>query len=315
MIDFIKFPTIRADYDVNLIRKWVRHFPELENAEYIIWEKLHGCNFQVFIDKNRMVCSSRNEVLEPDTKFYGYQNMVEEYDEVWDTFKSLSVMTGETYRIYGEYFGRGIMSGVDYGDRKRFKIFSIYANDKRLDPKHMIEILENLKLSHMLCPILGIVKGLQNALDFDIKINSHMSDKEDNLIEGIVIIPYVDIRFDGNGSCFSLKKKNDKFKERATKTRTIVDDKPEEIQELRAEFQSFITKPRADNIMSKFGMIDDSHDVGKYIKYLIEDARSEFLEEFDIKSLTKDEMKYIFNAGKIASEIIFDYLKRGNINE
>lgn len=116
--------------------------------------------------------------------------------------------THTSMRVYGELFGGKIQKGVDYGKEKQFKIFNIYLNGILQTPLSVRSILHESDISmESYVPIIKIVKGIINVIEFDTKFNSKILNKEDNICEGIVAKPLDGIYENENGSIFFIKKK------------------------------------------------------------------------------------------------------------
>lgn len=155
-----------------------------------------------------------------------------------------------------------------------------------------------------LVPIHGTVDGLQNALDVnEIFITLVGVQKEGNEAEGIVIKP-ICVYEDHNGSVFYLKKKNPKFQERAHAPKEVVLDT--ELNTWKSLFRAYITENRLDNLFSKMGVIQDKSQIGAYLKALIDDAREDFLKDYD--NVPEDKMKQICNIGSLGATMLMKRL-------
>jgi hypothetical protein len=134
--------------------------------------------------------------------------------------------------------------------------------------------------------------------------------KKGNIMEGAVIKPYFKVYIDGNGTPFMLKKKNQKFLEKASakKERKPLSTK---VAILNANFKAFITETRLQNIFSKWGEISAPNEIGDYIKYMLADAKEDWAKEHDkhvLADLDKKEIKQVFNVGSTIANMLKKYL-------
>jgi len=155
----------------------------------------------------------------------------------------------------------------------------------------------------------GECKGLESALAFDTKFNSWVLGKPDNLCEGVVIQPRDKVYYDRHGeSPFILKKKNAEFKEKEQAKKVRVVDT--EVERLNAEFASYVTDNRLQAVFSKEGEIESPKQIGSYIKLVMEDAKVDFLKDFegDVAATSKAQQKQIFNVSKTIAGMLKTYL-------
>ena len=81
-------------------------------------------------------------------------------------------------------------------------------------------------------------------------------------------------------------------KSKAKERKEHVPDHP-----LKAEFLTYINENRLESVFSKYGVIEKPQQIGEYIRYMLEDAKEDFLKDNDVSVLHKETLKEIFNAG------------------
>lgn len=300
---FIKYGSIKNDY-LGYNRQ-LDKCPELFNAKFILQEKIHGCNLQfIFEPQKDIVIASRNQVIGyyPNNigTFFGLQSILPQYKGLLEKLSEFCDKLNRKVNVYCEFFGNGIQKEVYYGPSKYIRVFDILVDDD-LSPKEIQEMFQEWGFEHLLVPTIKYIKGIENCMLFDTKINTTLSVRNNNTMEGVVIKPY-EGRY---GTEFYLKKKNIAFLERKKKKK-LKKFNPEN-QEIQEELKKYITKARMWNIFSNYGCIEDISQLGKFIKLILEDAKKDFLEENDFEC-TK-ENKRAFNVSKDIVDLLKEYLK------
>jgi Rnl2 family RNA ligase len=305
---FQKWPSIENSYQNKYIDYWFRRFPSLQEANYIITEKLHGSNIQIIVYKDSYQLASRNRILDPSENFYNIWEVVKDYECIIKFIQKTYLKEQYTYvNLYGELIGPGIQKGVEYGSNKQIRFFGLRIDGKLKGFPTILNIFTLYGDRSSLVPIISNRSTLQEAIDFDVeKLTTYINPKEDNIAEGIVIQP-ISLRYDGQ-SYFFLKKKAENFKEknraRKSKPSPCI---PSELQELKSSFENYINENRINSVFSKEGIIDDPKDIGKYIKLVMDDVMLDFMKENDISNIGKKYLKIIFKDG---GKLIIPYLRR-----
>lgn len=326
---FIKFPSIKNTYSALHIQKWLKLFPELNNATYAITEKLHGTNTQLIFDKeqygDKVLLGTRTQVL-PDSE--NHYNIMDVYssDKYQTAVQTIQKHIGnDTVNLYGEFFGPGICKNIDYGE-KQIRFFAMMVNGRLMSHNDLRAKFTFLGLDpdSYLVPLVGLVDGLQQALNFDItelvsaftpdgmyKTKQHNTVNSYNLAEGIVIYP-ADLVFTYGHSCFILKKKNEWAREHIKKKNPSKKIKPS-IKTLRNDFERYITKARMESAFSKYGArIQDTREYNIFIPMIINDAKEDFMEDFSDElakvAPSKDELRFIYNTGGIVAKLLTEEL-------
>jgi len=306
---FKRWPSIENSYRQKHIAWFLERYPELADETFVITEKLHGSNFQWYFQPGKPVqAGSRNNFLDIAGSFQGapIPSLMEAHASLLDMMQSWVDKANVTVRLFGELFGQGIQKGVNYGDGKHILYFGLMINDELVP----FAELEAMLAPCYLVPIVAKVKGLKAALEFDTKFDSLILGEPDNICEGVVIQPYAKVYTDtdGHGSPFMLKKKNEEFKEKAkAKAPRIVDS---EVERLHAEFVSYITDNRLQSVFSKHSEIENSSQIGDYIRWVLADAKEEFLKDFgdDLSALDRKQQKSVYNVGGMIANMLKKYL-------
>lgn len=317
---FHKYSSIENIWYQKEIDWWLEMFPHLKDAEYILTEKIDGCNTSIVIEPDGCYyLAGRSGIINPKENFYNFNFIVErKYIDVINTFIEYAIEWNSSLNIYGEFFGTGIQNRIAYSDGKHLLFFDIAINDRFLSPESMIEFLNNLNLSYMTIPDYGIVKGLDNALAFDVEdLESNICD---DFTEGIVIKPYKGAYFvpysedtptTKLGRLFYLKKKGSKFKENSGKKKRI-NKKPidERLKALNEAFREYFNKNRVLSVFSKHGEIQRKEQIGDYIKLILNDMREDFDKDYhdELQGWKKKELKYVYNISKDILKYLYDYL-------
>jgi len=305
---FKKWPSIENTYREKFIAQFLDEFPELADETYIITEKLHGSNIQVYLsqDHDEIQIGSRNQFLKGNT-FQGanISDCLEPIEWLFSTYMLQAHFFNETFRFFGELIGPGVQHGVDYGNSHRILFFGMMKNDMLLPYEHLIK---HIPQNHIV-PFVTFANGLQAALDFDTNFPSQLNPVEGNTCEGVVIQPYNRVYQNHQGQSFILKEKNPAFLERH-KTEKRREQPPAEIVALHETFLEYITEGRLQNVFSKIGTIEEPQQIGDYIRAMLDDAKDDFLKDYPIPidGFTKDQLKQIFNAGHIIARMLKKHL-------
>lgn len=317
-MEFKKYNSIENHYVEKNISHWIAKYPELNLEKFIIQEKIHGSNFSIWFEKEeqniKIKFGKRTSFLEETESFFDWQNTVKKEKIQYLIKKVKEKMNTSNIQniiLFGELYGAGVQKGIYYSEEKNIKFFDMKIDGKYTSQSNFLDFFKELKCEDMIVPIIGYTNTLKEALDIKTEFNSLVSDKHfeelDNICEGVVIKPFDKI-YTYNESIFYLKKKNEKFleKSKAPREQKIYEKLSEEYQELKNIFLTYFTENRLDNIFSKYGEIQGTKEIGKYISLLIEDAKQDFFKEYKEKFilLNDREKKELLKMQKIALEII-----------
>ena len=280
-MEFKKYNSIENSYRAAFIERWVNNCPELLLEKFIVTEKIHGANFSIMITKDSIEYGKRTSKLESGESFFDWENVVVKYEDIFKKIQLHLISEGlESIRLFGELFGSNIQKGVDYGREKQIRIFDAYINENMLTQSQLIDLLNYLEIFEMFVPIIGIFDSLEEALSVDITFNSTLNNLDDNICEGVVIKPFDKLYKSTDGTPFYLKKKNEKFSEKNRSKKVVTDfSKSKEYQKEIEVYTSYLNTNRLDSIFSKFGRIEEPSQIGKYIKYMLDDAKDDYLKD------------------------------------
>jgi len=201
--DFNKYKLTEADY--RLFKK----------TDWIVTEKIHGANFCLISNGERVEFAKRKEILNAEDDFFGYQIIAEQLRTkviaIFQAVKSINSRV-EQISIYGELFGgeyphpeikvnpevNAIQTGVYYSPNVEFMAFDLAYIDeskvrKYLDCDRFISICESVGLAYI--PVLfrgKYAEAIAYKTEFTTTIPQILNLpplERENLAEGIVIKP------------------------------------------------------------------------------------------------------------------------------
>ncbi len=288
-MEFKKYNSIENSYQNKVIEHFLGQFPELLDVKFVAVEKLDGSNIQICISPNDIKIGKRTSWIEEGESFNDIHNVIKKYQDSINAIQKHCIEEGLEIRLFGEIYGKGIQRRIDYGDEKHMSFFDIMINGEYLGYQEFLGLVVKFKLP---TPKLYLMSNLQQCL----KLNAE--DKG----EGFVIRPKDKNYYSHTGSRFILKKKSESFSEKMEKKQTT----QRQVSPLNLEFRRYINENRVKNVFSKYGEIETSKDIAKYIKYVLEDAKEDFIKDTpNFQDIPKDEYKAVFNVG---SSIVMIFL-------
>ena len=217
------------------------------DLKWIAMEKVHGANFCMIHDGEKIFCCRRNDILHEHETFYNFQMIRDKYkDNMAKLFFLLSEpntlrtiypdkdVTLERIMLYGELYGGiyphaevedfgylHVQKGVYYTSNIGFYVFdvAIKVTDEEarwLNYDLAMELFEQCEFFYSKPLHTGT---LRECLDYNINFNSTIPDLlglpklDKNQCEGIVIKPVKPLFFGRNKIRAIFKKKNEKFAE------------------------------------------------------------------------------------------------------
>lgn len=310
---FKRYVKIQNLYQAKYIYKFKEMFPDLDESLFIVQEKIDGGNISIIFtpQEEKYQIAKRSAILGRDSSIFDIKNWIGQYDEKFKAFQILADAEEEVVRIYGEAFGQGIQNRVHYGEDKYFLMYDMMIGDEFISQSVIREFLFDEHIIDLYVPVLAVVHSLTRALELDIRINSRLSSKKDNLCEGVVIKSYTKVIQSNAGQLFYIKKKNDEFFEKPAKKRER-DPIDADLLTLQTSFRSYINDNRVKSLFSKEGEIDDPSQMGNYIKLILEDAKEDFLADDEnqekVDALEKKEQKIVFNVSRDVVTLLRAYL-------
>lgn len=317
---FIKFPSIENHYQKKTVEQFLLEFPELRVTRFILKEKLHGTNIQLIFEPGKpMEVGSRNQVLPEDgQKFFGIHHYLKTDNQMGYLIKLVQNHVDDNdilINLYGEFIGPGINKGVEYGDEKQILFFDMRIDKKMLSQKELEVFFMDRLMPHLLAPTVALVDGLRQSIDYGASFPSRVDVTApiDNIMEGVVIKPYSKFYQNAGGHIVYLKHKTEEFKEKWKRKKRVKDPKdpmPDHVLDLSAEFHSHLTEARLQGVFSKYGPIEENKQLGSYIKYMLDDAREDFLKDNEkaMEKLDKKETKCVYNHSKVIVKMLQESL-------
>lgn len=298
-ITFNKFCSIENSYREKYIE--IIRFAGLNNVIWRATEKIDGANFQFITDGKEVRVASRNNLV--DGTFYGCQEVIDKYRGRVLELKNKYFPEAGQIAVYGELYGPGIQSRVNYGPKKDFAAFDLHVDDLVVNNISTVVAMGNVGIP--MVPIIGEYISLDEALAVPNDFRSLIfPDAEgDNITEGVVLRP-ADTAYTGNGRQVIIKNKNEKFSEKKAKK----DKGPRPPNPMLDLVEPYVNVNRLENVLSKEGELTHK-DFGRMIKVMGEDVISDMIADGDLPEDWKkvEELKPV---GKAVSSTVAGFLKK-----
>ncbi|MCL2131639.1 MAG: RNA ligase, Rnl2 family [Lentimicrobiaceae bacterium] len=305
MIQFKKYNSVENTFDTAFME--VISFEGYNKREFVVQEKIHGCNVCFICDGETVAFGKRTGFVEADEVFYDYETLLARYKPKITALFSM-VKTEypdiEAITVFGEMFGgiyphpdvendRKIMKiqkGVYYCPQHEFYAFDLYVktqeNGRYLGVDEANSFFEKGDFFYAKTLFRGTLEQCLHYPNDSLSLIFEwfgLPPIEDNVCEGVVIRP-VETSYLSNGSRILLKSKNARFAEK--KSRKKRDAKPfvppsysENLAELIDIAELYVTENRLNNVMSKIGQISLPKEVGKLLGLFSKDILEDFLKE------------------------------------
>lgn len=307
-MEFLKYPSIENSYRTSFIERFLFQHFELKDELFVVCEKLHGTNISlVFEPDSSFKIASRNQFS--DESFFDIGKYFERDITLLIIGQNLADATNQEIRFFGEFFGPGIMKGVDYGKEKQLRLFDIFLQTVGFLPyKEFKTFCESIRISEKYrVPEIETI-AFEQIFNYNPRFNSKILEIENNICEGVVVRPLRNEYRNKVGDRFILKIKNEEFKEKSKQPKVPV-QMDDDVVRLNLEFRSYITSSRLDGIFSKFGKIEETSEISKYMRLLIEDAKEDFRKDFpEIDEVDPKKHKAIYNIGSSGFELLKKHL-------
>ena len=253
--------------------------------EVICTEKIHGTNAQMGFVDGEFIAGSKNMYVDlmNVSDHQGFVNYALQFKEaIVEYASSRNLME---FVIYGEWYGSGVMKGIQYSDKKDFIVFAVKWGEYLVPYDLLFKICVGLNL----IPPIVLYRGEPNQEKFDSikglpstlgKING-FNDSE-NTAEGIVIAsPYMHMNH--FGEYIIAKHKDSKWEERASAAKRERGAKVEIPEDLVSFAEEFVTEVRLDHVKDSIRAdgLDpsDPKNIGAIMKRMVEDVLKEGKEE------------------------------------
>lgn len=322
-MQFLKFPSIEY-YDLYIrnkdnavsLNQYISNNPGLTWA---ITEKIDGCNFGLCVTKDDFEIQKRNGLIENNNQdlwglYKGKDRFIEIVERIREKLKQLPNIKQMIF--YGEWFGKGIMKRIYYGESHYYRFFGISAitnDDKVINyPFETLYIwmTEWNQLDHLVT-VLGIDTDLKRAVQYKNDFISHLT-PSDSIAEGIVISPW-------NKSTFiRFKSKNDKFKESTNNEEEWKKEfDNDDVYKLHTQFKNLCSESRMFGIFSKLGIpANGNKDASNYIKAFINDALEDLIRIYpEYNDFEYSQKRKVTSIGKIPYNLFITVWNKLTSNE
>lgn len=287
-------------------------FPKIENIDLTkdcgkitgavrVMEKIDGSNIGIYLEPGKEPeFWSRNG---HPFKAYGFEN----YKKVFcERIQAMKNRINEPVYFHGEYFGKGILNRINYGERNRIVIYAQYDfyGKALLDPQ-LVDTYWCFKfpeLSDLF--ILNIwsskdASSLPDVCHVPYKSAYSLSDNREG---------YVIYEVEGGFVKNLYKVKDPKFADKKSCSGQQIDP---EIKAMHEAFLGYLTKNRMLDTLSKFGGKGEAKVI---LSAFIKDAKEDFAKDFDVLGLSKEQAKVVLNGGSTPYQLYkqcMDEIKEG----
>lgn len=312
MKHFKKYSHIENSYQKEYIERVKETVPS--DMLWSVSEKVDGSNFSFVTNGKEVRCGKRSGLIDQNEKFYRYELVIAKYQQkVLDLFDMMQKeipglqqveFFGELYGgVYPDMKGDGaVQNRIKYNPKQDFYGFDIMAfvNDEAVwfGPDDVEKWYKEGDFFYNEELFRGTLdEALKYPNDFISTISGRLGlpPVEGNIAEGVVIKP-VTPQFFGNGDRIIIKNKNEKFKEKTDKVKSVsaVVLAPE-VQEEIDQILAYVTENRLINVESHLGHIEFPKDMGKIIKEFTSDVLEDYLKERKTKwdALEKKDQKVV----------------------
>lgn len=270
-------------------------FPHLENLDRVpqvleaetlyITEKLHGFNARFGrTAEGAFWVGTRNQLVTDDAQ--GFTTWARQFED--------TVSPGVT--IYGEWFGKGVQKGVDYGPEKRFRAFAVRVGADLAHPDDAAAYVANLGIEWVPTIHGGPHPGME-SLEAWRRADTALGNGPG---EGIVIVPWPPV-FDQYGHQVIAKFKAPTFAETAHARRE--QPTPADLATVVAFAEEYATDERMSHVLDQLAEqgIDgmDRRNTGALLRAFYEDVVREGRDHHD--RLSEEDQKMV---GKVLNGFV-----------
>ena len=304
MIQFKKYNSIENTLDTGFVEH-IR-LEEMDKQEFVVQEKVHGCNVCFITDGETVSFGKRTGFVEADEVFYDYENLMERYTQkVKDLFSAVKkdFPEIEMLSVFGEMFGGSyphpdvpririmiIQKGVHYCPNHEFYAFDLYV--KTAETGYFLTVDEANAFFEQgdFYYAKTLFRGsFDDCLQYPNNEQSRIPQWlglppiEDNICEGIIIRP-VKPTYLYDGTRVMLKSKNETFAEKKSRKKRLATPyaKPtasEQLSEMLLTVEQYVTENRLNNVISKIGQVSIPKEIGRVICDFNKDILEDFLKE------------------------------------
>ena len=296
---FAKYPSLTNHY-VGKLLDWVRDSGHADGGvQWVVFEKLHGCNVSFCTDGVEVWPARRSAYLAYDEKFHTVWAYVRAHKHA---LLALHATAGQGHTtVYGEFIGGGAYRGegvkmthrpiqreVLYAPDHRFVAFDVRrGDDTMLDVDDARAVCERAGVPFVAELCRGTYaecwaysqQHYADASPYPASVGLEPPAVASNIREGHVLRPLRFTRTPG-GEALVIKHKNDLFKERvATKKPRVVAERSADYTRLLPLYLGAVTKARFLNVQSKQSEAFGARDIRRAIAALAADVFEEVARE------------------------------------
>lgn len=314
---FKKYSEIENTYQDKFIYKVRNEHPSADQMLWSVTEKLHGANVQFEFAPGSKIAKvgRRRDYIGSGDNFYNlFELMATDWFQhiIQAPMMRIADEIAGTVRFYAELLGT--QKGVNY-DLDTFgplHFFAIRNDEEYISEEDFWGITAVKRLPTV--PFIGIFPGLQKVLDFDVdNFHTHYNKADTEhgttLAEGIVIKPYRKVLRLRNDKIILFKKKHPKFAEKQKGPKKKI-ELSSDVERYRELFAEYVNENRVQSVFSKEGPIKHKKQIGKYIKWLLEDAQKDFMKDHEevLQYVSKGELRQVFNLGAQPAHLLMRHL-------
>lgn len=324
------YPSVVNLHNPDQLKIFCDEFPELSTCDWAIEEKFHGFNFQVTYLPESVLgyepdyAGSREIQITRGMKFYGAWSTIDDEKLYFQKVRDYSRQKGIRLTMYMEIYGGKISQGIDYNfeqGKRRLRFIGTKINDSLLPPKDFYDLMYEIGIPIGLYSFpMAIVTGVEAILAYNPVFRSIDAISGDysktpefdrTFAEGFVAKPFHKHYINKGEKNILIKIKNPVFEEfKKTRVRTPRIIAPE-INELRDSFKEFLNMNRIQSAFSKIGPITSKEQIMTYLKFIMNDAKEDFEEQYDaeyLKEFSAEDMKSIYNVGNFLSKQLINII-------
>lgn len=320
MTDFPKWPHLE---NLDRVIKDIPDYLRRPDTTYTVTEKVHGTNarFGMSVDGVPWV-GSRNLTVAEGWDWLAQAREMQGFVE-WVHDKFMGPRGENVFRIpagatvFGEWAGRGIQKGIDYGD-KAFHMFGLAKSDMAgglvsvdeawaFAAEHGIPFVPILKHG----PAMSL-----SELDMHRKAKSRLAPQNR---EGVVIYPWPPIS-DEYGHAVIAKYKAPDFSERAHAKRDL--PQPADLETVQAFVDEYVTEVRFEHVLQQVQEVLPGYDVtdpldvrytGDVMRFMVEDIKREG--GADYEALSDNDKKMLGKVANKATKALLDAARQRQMED
>jgi len=302
--------------------KNLRKSNEVLTHRCVVTEKIHGTSARfVITEQDGLLVGTRNNTVfnensntDPTHSHYGFVTWLREQKKIISCTRRMFTR----YVFYGEWFGPGVMAGIDYGStEKTFRVFDIRGPNGIYEPWHEVEAI---------CLVAGLetvpvlLKGIVTIEDLNALVNRPSTfgkfngvEADNNTGEGVVIKPCTPA-LDKHGEALRAKYKSDKWAEshNVKKPRKISPEEMEFLEQADSFAKSVVTPGKMAVIIEHITREGNTElnmsRTGEFLREFALDTMKEFPEVYE--PLNKKQ-KSVYNK-RVCSYASFEWKKHIN---